>query len=185
MRIEVRFAGFGGQGIILAGIVLGRAAALYDNMYAVQTQSYGPEARGGASRSEVVISDKEIDYPKVQNPDIFVAMSNEAFSTYINDLKPKGIVIIDSDLVKPSNIRNDVKLFKIPATKLAEKKIGLPIVANMVMVGALTSLTNIVSKKAAKKAIIDSVPPNTEEKNIKAFNEGMKVAKNETVRVQR
>ncbi len=180
MRREIRIAGFGGQGIVLAGIVIGKAASLYDGLYAVQTQSYGPEARGGASRSEVVISDKEIDYPKVQSPDIFVAMSHEALITYIDDLKRGGTLIVDPDLVEEEEIKpfvneNRIKYFRAPATRTAEEKIGLTIVANMVMIGAFTKATGIISTGAAEKAIEDSVPPGTEEKNLAAFDAGRKI----------
>ena len=129
MRKDIRIAGFGGQGIILAGIVIGKAAALHDDLFAVQTQSYGPEARGGASKTEVVISDEEIDYPKVQNPDILVAMSQEALMAYLDDLKDGGILIIDPDMINEETIKefikeHQIKLYKAPATRTAEEQIG-------------------------------------------------------------
>lgn len=184
MRQEIRIAGFGGQGIILAGIVIGRAAALHDNLYAVQTQSYGPEARGGASRTEVVISDEKIDYPKVLNPDIFVAMSHEALMAYIEGLKNGGTLIIDPDMVREEEIRsfvqeNDIKLYHAPATRTAEEEVGLKIVANIVMIGSITRYTNIISKEAAKKSIEESVPPGTEKKNLTAFDAGWNLADQE------
>lgn len=180
LRKDVRIAGFGGQGIILAGIVIGKAASLHDNLFAVQTQSYGPEARGGASRTEVVISDGEIDYPKIQYPDIFVAMSHEALIKYLDGLKDNGILIVDPDMIKEEDIlpfikKHEIKYFKAPATKTATEKIGISIVANIVMIGAIIKATNVVSEDAARKAIAESVPPGTEAKNIAAFEAGMEL----------
>lgn len=182
VRKEIRIAGFGGQGIILAGIVIGKAAALYDGLNAVQTQSYGPEARGGASRTEVVISDQEIDYPKVQRPDILVAMSHEALIKYLDDLKDEGILIIDPDLILEEEIlpfvkEHNIKLYRAPATRTAEEEIRLRIVANIVMIGAITGITRVISEKAARNAVKVSVPPGTEDKNISAFEAGLKLAK--------
>ena len=180
MRKDIRIAGFGGQGIILAGIVIGKAASLYDNLFAVQTQSYGPEARGGASKTEVVISDSEIDYPKVQKPDIFIAMSNEALMAYLDDLKDGGTLIVDPDMIKEEEIlrfieKHNINYYKAPFTRTATEKIGLNIVANIVMVGAITKITKVVSEEAVRNAIAASVPPGTEEKNIAAFEAGMEL----------
>lgn len=177
MRTEVRIAGFGGQGVIMAGIIIGKAASLFDGLNAVQTQSYGPEARGGASRTEVVISDDEIHYPKVQSPDILVAMSHEALIKYLDDLKDGGILIIDPDMVDEAEISefivsHDIKVYHAPATKTASEDIGLRIVANIVMIGAIIKVTGIVSIDSTKKAILDSVPKGTEDKNIQAFEAG-------------
>lgn len=177
MRTEIRIGGFGGQGVILAGIILGKAASIFDENEAVQTQSYGPEARGGASKCEVVISDGEIDYPKVQSPDILVAMSNEALIKYIVDLKDEGTLIVDPGTTDIEDVRDfidqhNIKVFNAPATKTANDEIGLKIVANIVMVGAITKITGVISENAAIEAIKDSVPAGTEEKNISAFNAG-------------
>ena len=177
MRTEIRIGGFGGQGVILAGIILGKAASLFDEKEAVQTQSYGPEARGGASKCEVVISDSEVDYPKVQSPDILIAMSNEALIKYIVDLKDNGTLIVDPGTTDVEDVRefideHNIKVHEAPATKTATDEIGLKIVANIVMVGAITKITNVISKDAAIKAIEDSVLKGTEEKNIKAFEAG-------------
>jgi len=184
MRKEVRIAGFGGQGVILAGIVIGKAAALYDGLQAVQTQSYGPEARGGASRTELVISDEEIDYPKVHHPDIFVAMSHEALLAYLDGLKPGGILIIDPDMVIEDEIssfitEHNIQVYHAPATRTADEKVGLRIVANIVMIGAITGFTGIISEEAARKAIAASVPPGTEDKNLSAFKAGMELSRKE------
>ena len=177
MRTEVRIAGFGGQGVLMAGIIIGKAACLYDNMNAVQTQSYGPEARGGASRTEIVVSDEEIDYPKVSSPDILVAMSHEALIKYMGDLKDDGILIIDPAMIVEEEIadfvnEHKIKLYRAPATNTATDVIGLRIVANIVMIGAIVKVTGIVSVDAAKQAILDSVPKGTEDKNIQAFEAG-------------
>lgn len=177
MRIELRIAGFGGQGVILAGIIVGKAASLFDGINAVQTQSYGPEARGGASKTEVVLSDEEIHYPKVISPDILVAMSHEALLAYISDLKDGGTLIIDPDMIDESEIadfinEHKVKLYRAKVTKTAENDIGLRIVANIVMVGAISKITDVISHDAAKESILASVPPGTEKKNIQAFEAG-------------
>jgi 2-oxoglutarate ferredoxin oxidoreductase subunit gamma len=177
LRKDIRIAGFGGQGIILAGIIIGRAASLFDGIFAVQTQSYGPEARGGASRTEVVISDGEIDYPKVQNPDIFVAMSHEALMAYLNDLKEGGTLIVDPGMIDEDEIlsfikENKIKYFKAPATEIAVNEIGIGVVANIVMLGAVTKITKVVSEEAVKNAILESVPKGTESKNLAAFEAG-------------
>jgi 2-oxoglutarate ferredoxin oxidoreductase subunit gamma len=177
MRREIRIAGFGGQGIILAGIIVGKAASLFDGINAAQTQSYGPEARGGASKTEVVISDDEIRYPKLMSPDILVVMSHEALIAYIGDLKYEGMLIIDPDIVDESIIKDFLKEHKIKVyyarvNKVAEKDVGLRIVANIVMVGAIAKFTKVISHDAAKKAILESVPLNTEQKNIQAFEAG-------------
>ena len=177
MRTEIRIGGFGGQGVILAGIILGKAASIFDNNEAVQTQSYGPEARGGASKCEVVVSDSKIDYPKVESPDIFVAMSNEALIKYIVDLKDEGTLIVDPGTTDIEDVRefidqHNIKVYEAPATKTANDEIGLKIVANIVMVGAITKITGVISENAAIEAIKDSVPAGTEEKNINAFNAG-------------
>jgi 2-oxoglutarate ferredoxin oxidoreductase subunit gamma len=181
MRKDIRIAGFGGQGIILAGIVIGKAAALHDDLNAVQTQSYGPEARGGASKTEVVISDEQIDYPKVQHPDIFVALSQEGLNAYLNDIKDEGTLIIDPDMIKEEDILPFVKehhitLHKAPVTRTAVEKIGLKIVANIVMIGAITRMTKVVSEEAARQAVAESVPPGTEKKNLEAFEAGAELA---------
>ena len=177
MRTEIRIGGFGGQGVILAGIIIGKAASIFDENEAVQTQSYGPEARGGASKCEVVVSDGEIDYPKVQSPDILVAMSNEALIKYIVDLKDEGTLIVDPGTTDIEDVRDfidqhNIKVYEAPATKTANDEIGLKIVANIVMVGAITKITGVISENAAIEAIKDSVPAGTEEKNINALEAG-------------
>lgn len=169
MRKEIRIAGFGGQGIVLSGFILGQAALL-DGNSAVQSQSYGPEARGGAAKSEVIISDEKIDYPRVTEADVFVAMSQEAYDKLRGDLREKGLILIDKDLVEASG-----KAIKgIPFTKIADK-LGKKIVANVVMLGALTAITGIVSKESIKKAIEANVPRKALKINMKAFEKGYKL----------
>lgn len=174
MRKEILLAGFGGQGLILAGIVLARAAVMHAGMEATHRQSYGPEARGGASRSEVIISDQTIDYPAViaGKNDILIAMSGTALTRYIKDVKPGGIVIYDPDLVLDVPKGIDATFYGIRATAIAER-LGRRIVANMVMLGALTELTHILLLDAVEKAVISSVKAGTEDLNLKAINAGV------------
>lgn len=177
---EVQFAGFGGQGIVLAGYITGKAVSLYDGKSASMTQSYGPEARGGACASGVVISDdasKPVDYPKVREPDILVVMSQEAYHKYIDALKSGGILIYDADLVTPEPPRTDIQSYAIPATRIAEEKLGKRIVANVVMLGALVSLTGIVSEDSMRKAIQTTVKKDFVELNDQAFDLGLEAAK--------
>ncbi len=182
MRKDIRIAGFGGQGVLMCGIIIAKAASLYDNNYAVQTQSYGPEARGGASRTEVVVSDEQIDYPKVDNPQIFVAMSHEALIKYIDDIQEEAILLIDPDLVYQEEIQDIINNKKLQvyhsrATETAEEVIGKKIVANIVMLGSFVESTGLITEDAAKQSILDSVPKGTEEINMKAFDEGKKILK--------
>ena len=175
-RIEVRLTGFGGQGIVLSGIILARAA-MHDKKGVIQSQSYGPEARGGACHSEVVISDEAIHYPLVEEPDILVAMSQEALDKHIKSIKKGGILIIDSDTISRIPEQSGVKVTKVPATSIAAEKLGKGIVANIVMLGALTGLTDIVSRESMEKAALESAPRGTEETNLKALKEGYPYAK--------
>ena len=168
MRQEIRISGFGGQGIGLAGFILGKAIALYAGKEAVMTQSYGPEARGGASSANIVLSDREIAYPFVQEPDILVALSQEAYSKFRDTIKQNATVIIEEDLVQP---KSSDKLYKIPATQMAEG-LGRRIVTNIVMLGYLTAVTKLVDKEAMVQAIQSSVPEKTVPLNLEAFEAG-------------
>jgi 2-oxoglutarate ferredoxin oxidoreductase subunit gamma len=174
MRHEVRFSGFGGQGIILSAVILGRAAALYDNQYAVQTQVYGPEARGGASMSQVIIDDVPILFPKVKTPDLFVIMSQEGFEKYGKSAGPDATMLIDSGLVHDRPV---CRCIGIPATSEAKNQLGRDIVANIIMLGSLVAATGVVSAQALEKAIVSSVPKGTEELNLKAMRLGFELAK--------
>ena len=168
MRQEIRLSGFGGQGIVLAGYILGKALAIYDGREAVMTQAYGPEARGGASCANIVVSDKPIDYPIVQRPDVLVALSQEAYTKFESTTKPDAIIIIDADLVNPPDYGRH---HAIPATRLAER-LGRRIVTNVVMLGFFTSVTNLVSREAMEQAIRSSVRPKTVPLNLDAFAAG-------------
>ncbi|GAW92248.1 2-oxoacid:acceptor oxidoreductase family protein [Calderihabitans maritimus] len=170
MRKEIKLAGFGGQGIILMGVLLAQAAGYFEDKEVAQTQSYGPEARGGACRAEVVISDELIDYTKTLNPDIFVAMSQPAFDKYINDINPETAeVFVDKTLV--TNIPETIKhLHRIPATKLAEEKCGNKMVANTIMLAALVKQTNLITIEALKSAIVNQLPPKMQDINLKAID---------------
>jgi 2-oxoglutarate ferredoxin oxidoreductase subunit gamma len=175
-RTEIRLSGEGGQGLVLAGKVLAEAAAIYDNKNATQSQSYGPEARGGASRSEVIISDEEIDYPKAVNLDLLLALTQESCSRYWKDLKDDGVLLVDSDSVK--NIpEGPFKVFKVPIINIAEREVGKALVANIVALGIITGLAKVVSEEAVESAILARVPKGTEELNVKAFKAGLQAAK--------
>jgi 2-oxoglutarate ferredoxin oxidoreductase subunit gamma len=174
VRHEIRFSGFGGQGIILAAVILGRAAALYDGKYAVQTQVYGPEARGGASMSAVVIDDEPILYPEVSVPDTYVIMSQEGFERYGAKAPKKAVMLIDSDMVEG---RPECAFHEIPATSEARNTLGKVIVANIVMLGALVAATGIVSEGAIEKAVLDSVPKGTEKLNLSALRRGIELVR--------
>lgn len=174
MRHEIRFSGFGGQGIILSAVIIGRAAVMYDNKYAVQTQVYGPEARGGASMSAVIIDDADILYPKVANPDIYVIMSQEGFEKYGAGAQDPALMLIDSTLV---HSRPTCRCIEIPATREAKQTLKKDIVANIVMLGALVVATHVVGEEALKKAILDSVPKGTEDLNMKAMLLGLQLGK--------
>lgn len=172
MRHEVRFSGFGGQGIILSAVILGRAAALYDNKYAVQTQVYGPEARGGASMSAVIIDDEPILFPKVRIPDIYIIMSQQGFEKYGKNPGDNSIMLLDTGLVHD---RPSCRWVGIPATLSAKQDLGREIVANIIMLGALTTATTVISGNALEKAILDSVPKGTEDLNIRAMKRGQEL----------
>lgn len=172
-RFEIRLAGEGGQGMILAGLILAEAAAVYAGKNAVQSQSYGPEARGGASKSEVIISDGEIDYPEVMEADVLVAMGQEACDKYFYDLKKDGLLIVDSDHVGrvPTS-----KAIRVPITRLATETTGKPITANVVALGLLVGLTGIVPQAAIEKAVLARAPKGTEEMNRLALLAGLNEA---------
>jgi 2-oxoglutarate ferredoxin oxidoreductase subunit gamma len=168
MRTEIRIAGFGGQGVGLAGVILGKAFALYSPLEAVMTQAYGPEARGGASSANLVVSDQPIDYPFVQQPDILVAISQEAYTRFRPAAKPGALLLVDQDLVSP--LEGDL-VHGIPATRLAEA-LGRRIVANVVMVGFFTAMSGLVERRAVEQAIEDSVRVKTLSLNLAAFAKG-------------
>jgi 2-oxoglutarate ferredoxin oxidoreductase subunit gamma len=170
-KIEVRISGLGGQGVVLAGEILGKAA-VYDGKEVVETASYGAEARGSAAKSEVILSDKRIGYPKVRKCDVLVAMSQSALDKNIGDLKDNGFLIVDKGIVeKVPDVK--AKVFEISATKTAETELNSKMYANIIMLGALVKATRIVSEKACEQAIIGSVSKETKEKNVTGFREGL------------
>jgi 2-oxoglutarate ferredoxin oxidoreductase subunit gamma len=173
-RYEIRLSGSGGQGLILMGIILAEAIGIYDRKYVAQTQSYGPEARGGSSKSEVIVSDEEIDYPKAMRLDLLLAMNQRSCDEFYPDLKPDGLLIVDSTFVTQVPT---VKAFQIPFTRLAREKFKKEVVANIIALGALAQLSPIVSAKAIESAVLDRVPKGTEKLNRDALKTGMKAAK--------
>ncbi len=168
---EIRFAGYGGQGIIRSGIIVGRAASIYDNKHSTMNQSFGPEARGGACSSQLLVSDEAILYPYVTRSDICIAMSQAAYEKFYPELKPGGKLLYDEDLVKLEEHEEEYELYCIPATRYAEE-LGARIAANVVMLGAFTAITGVVSLEAMKKAVPESVPSRFINLNLKAFDKG-------------
>jgi len=177
LRKEICLSGSGGQGLILAGIILAEAAGIYDGFEVVQTQSYGPEARGGASRSEVIISEEEIDYPKVIKSDILLALTQKACDKYIKNLSENGILLVDTTHVTEIPSFSG-KVYQYPISNDAVKILGNTLVANVISLGMIVQLTNIVSKNAIKKALLNRIPERIKELNIKALEHGFQVAEN-------
>jgi len=173
---EIRLSGFGGQGIIKMGYIIGKAASLFDSKSATMTQSFGPEARGSACSSQVVVSDDRVLYPYVSVPHILVAMSQEAYSKFESNLDKKGFLLIDEDLVKPGISGAGVKMYSIPSTRIAEE-MGNKIIANIVMLGFFTAVTEVVSADSVRKAIPGSVPKRFVDLNLQAFEKGYEYGK--------
>jgi 2-oxoglutarate ferredoxin oxidoreductase subunit gamma len=176
-RTEIKVGGFGGQGVILSGYIIGRAASIYDNKYATMIQAFGPEARGSACSAQIIVSSDPIDYPYIVSPSIMVVMSQEAYSRFSPELTKGGILITEEELVTPHNLRKDLRHFSIPATRIAEE-LGKRIVLNIVMMGFMTAVTNLLDPEAMRKAVTASVPKGTEELNLRAFEEGYKYGLN-------
>lgn len=172
-RYEIRLSGSGGHGLILAGVILAQAVGTDPKMQVVQTQSYGPEARGGASRADVVISDEEIYYPKTMKLDLLLAFTQEACDKYYPDLKEGGILIVDSTLVTKVPTKSG---FAFPFMRIAREQAGHAMVANVVALGAIAALTGIVSQDALTKVVKDRAPRGTEERNLKALELGYEMA---------
>ncbi len=173
-RYEVRLSGSGGQGLIIAGIILAEAAGIHDGKHVCQTQSYGPEARGGASKAEVVISDEEIDYPKAIKPDLLLAMNQSSCDLFFFDLKPTGTLVVDSTFVKQLPTTRAVA---IPFTQIARTELKKEMVANIIALGCLARLTGIVSLGSLEAAVLARVPRGTEELNRKALELGIEAAR--------
>ena len=168
---ELRVAGFGGQGVILSAIILGRAASIHQGAFATMTQNFGPEARGGACSAQLLLSDQPILYPYVTQPDILVVMSQEAYSKFAPELKEGGTLIVEQDLVRVTDLPRSTKVYSCPATRLAEE-LGKRMVLNSVMVGFFAAVTKLLESDAVRKAVADSVPSNFRELNLKAFEKG-------------
>ena len=168
---EIRFSGFGGQGIVRCGLISGKALSLYDNKHATMTQSFGPEARGSACSSQLVVSEERVLYPYIDVPEILVSMSQEAYEKYEPELQEDGTLIIDKDLVKVKPPRGKIKVYAVPSTRFAES-LGNRIIANLVMLGFFTAVTGIVSPDAMKKALPGLVPDRFLDLNIRAFDKG-------------
>jgi len=168
---EIRIAGFGGQGVILSAIILGRAASIHQGQYATMTQNFGPEARGGACSAQLILSAQPILYPYVTQPDILVVMSQEAYSRFAPELKDGGTLIIERDLVRVSDLPRETKVYSVPATRLAEE-LGKRMVLNSVMVGFFAAVTHLLEPDAVRKAVTDSVLSSFRDLNLKAFEKG-------------
>jgi len=170
---EIRIAGFGGQGVILAASVIGKAVAIFEGGFATMTQAFGPEARGGSSSAQVILSSDPILYPYVTHPDILVVMSQEAYSKFAPQVKPGGILITENELVQVGGVAlpENIRMYGVPATRLAEE-IGRKVVLNIVMVGFFGAVTNLVDPDALRKAVEDSVPPALQKMNLAAFDKG-------------
>ena len=170
---EIRIAGFGGQGVILSAMVLGKAASIFQGGFATVTQNFGPEARGGACSAQLILSDSPVLYPYVTQPDILVVMSQEAYTRFSPELKDGGTLIVEQDLVRVSGLdkRKEIKVYGVPATRIAEG-LGKKMVLNSVMVGFFTALTHLLNPEAVRQAVAASVPPNFRELNLTAFEKG-------------
>lgn len=173
-RYEVRLCGSGGQGLILAGIILAEGAILEGGFNVVQTQSYGPEARGGASKAEVVVASGPIYFPKVLNPNMILALTQQAFDKYATDLQPNGIVIVDEE-ISTENLKAPAKIYSLPILRTAREEIGKAFVANIVSLGVIAGCLDFIKPESLKAAILARVPKGTEELNSKAFDMGLKM----------
>jgi 2-oxoglutarate ferredoxin oxidoreductase subunit gamma len=169
-RTEIRITGFGGQGVVLSGYIIGRACAVNAGNHATMIQSFGPEARGSACSATLVVSDEEVLYPYIHRPDIFVVMSAEGYEKFRDELKDEGTLIYERDLVR-TKIKKGQPSFAVPSMRIAET-LGRSIVQNIVMLGFFTAVTKIASRDEMRQAVKDSVPPGTEELNLKAYDAG-------------
>jgi 2-oxoglutarate ferredoxin oxidoreductase subunit gamma len=174
-RYEIRFSGSGGQGLILAGVIFAEAAAIYDGKNAVQSQSYGPEARGGASKSEVIISEKSIDFPKATSIDLMLALTQEACVKYYKDIKADGTLLVDEDFVTDVP-KGSFRVIRLPIIRTAAEEIGKAFVANIVAIGTIAAITGQVTPEAVEKAVLSRVPKGTEDLNKKALAAGYELA---------
>ncbi|MEW6660922.1 MAG: 2-oxoacid:acceptor oxidoreductase family protein [Bacillota bacterium] len=169
---ECRFSGFGGQGIMLAGLILAEAAGVYEEKNVVQTRSYGPEARGSACRSEVIISQSPIDYLEVTRPDFLLALTQEAFDKYLPEVKENGVIVVDPDYVQKRETNRQVRVIPVPVTAIAREKVGNPVTANVVALGVMGAVTNVVSRDSLAAAVQGTAPRGTETINLEALAAG-------------
>lgn len=175
VKTEIRLTGSGGQGLILAGIILAEAA-ITEGLNAIQTQSYGPEARGGASKAEVIISDLDIDYPKVDQADLILSLTQAAANTYLKTVKSTGTAIVDSSVTVPEGVAA-ARIIQVPIIETASKGLGKAIVSNIVALGFIAEYTGLVTRDSVEKAVLSRVPKGTEDLNRSALNEGYKLAR--------
>ena len=173
-RTEIRITGFGGQGVVLAGHIIGQALAIHAGKHATMIQSFGPEARGSACSATLVASEDEVLYPYIRRPDIFVVMSSEGYEKFGGELKDDGILVYEKDLVKVQP-KAGQQAYGVPSTRIAEK-LGRTIVQNIVMVGFFTGVAGLVGREAARQAVEGSVPAGTEKLNLAAFDRGLEYA---------
>ena len=170
---EIKVGGLGGQGVILAGMIIGRGACIYDTKHATLTQAFGPEARGSACSAQLIISDEPIEYPYVHHPDILVVMSQEALTRFAPELASNGTLIYESELVNPASLNGNHTCYGVPSTRIAEELKGR-MVSNIVMVGFFAALTDVVAADALRQSVEASVPPGTQGLNLSAFDRGYK-----------
>jgi 2-oxoglutarate ferredoxin oxidoreductase subunit gamma len=168
---EIRIGGYGGQGVILAAAVIGKAAAIFEGGFATMTQAFGPEARGGSSSAQVILSGEPILYPYVTHPDVLVVMSQESYTRFSPQLKPGGILITEQELVSIDKTPAGIRMYGVPATRLAEE-LGRKVVLNIVMVGFFGAVTNLLDPDSLRQAVADSVPPAMQKLNLQAFDKG-------------
>lgn len=174
VKTEIRLTGSGGQGLILAGIILAEAA-IAEGLNAIQTQSYGPEARGGASKAEVIISDEEIDFPKVDQADIILVLTQAAADTYLKTVKADGTAIVDASVSLPEGFTAG-RVLHVPIIDTAKTVLGKVIVSNIVALGFITEFTGLVTRESVENAVLSRVPRGTGDLNRNALNEGYKLA---------
>lgn len=176
MKYEIRFSGSGGQGVILASVMLGTAASLYESKFVIQSQAYGPEARGGATKADVIISDENILYPKARHIDYLISLTQKAAEKFIKTVKKGGVVIIDSDFVNlPES--PDYKLIKIPMTSATMEKLGKIVALNVVSLAAFVEISKIISFDSLKNSVLENSPKGTEASNTTALELGRELAK--------
>lgn len=172
-KSDIRICGMGGQGVIMSGMVIGKAASIYEDKWSTMIQSFGPEARGSTCAAQVMIADEPIGYPYIKQSDVFLVFSQAGYEKYVDELKEGATLVFEDELIMlDERVPKGVKTCGIPATRIAQEKIGRVITFNMVMLGYLAQNTRVVSVEAIKKSISDSVPPGTIETNLKAFDAG-------------